>query len=385
MARKQAEAKTSTISRDIRSSSSALYGWFLSSMSPIAFRPRTELPKSVRPSRMCRAFAGPISVLSLAAFAIALSALRITPLHAQEASPVFQATTELVLVDVQVLHKRTNTPAGSLHAGDFRIFEDGVAQQIRHFSRDELPLSVVLLFDLTASVHGPLKRLSQEAKGALDRFKPQDEVAVMVYGESARLVDGFSRDRDRNARAIEQAAAMTTGEEAYFNEAVYQAAGKLRESSMPSSRPLIIWLTDNIPDFPDSKHKPVHTEDDAVRALHETGVVVAPLLLRDAKYLPLLAVMSPITSRMARSHPPGDARKYAEWTGGQVIGLHGKEPGQRLGEMIDGLRARYALGYRPGQAKPVGTFCKLHLELAPDGALRPTEWIVLARQGYYRR
>jgi len=313
-----------------------------------------------------------------------LGGLLISPVGAQEASPLFQTTSELVLVDVQVLHKATNTPVASLRASDLRIFEDGVAQEIRHFSRDELPLSVVLLFDLTASVHGPLKRLSQEAKGALEHFKPQDQVAVMVYGESARPLDGFSTDRDRNARAIAQAATMSTGEEAYFNEAMYQAASQLSQSGAPSSRPLIIWLTDNIPDFSDSK-KLVHSEDDAFRALHEGGVVVAPMLLRDPMYRSLIAMMSPILSHMAKAHPPGDARKYAELTGGQAIGLRGKKPGERLGELIDELRGRYTIGYRPAESKPAGTFCKLRVELAPGGALRPSEWVVLARQGYYRK
>jgi hypothetical protein len=56
-----------------------------------------------------------------------------------------------------------------------------------------------------------------------------------------------------------------------FQRGGLSGRGKRRESSMPSNRP-IIWLTGNIPDFPDSKHRPVHTQQDAIRALHETGV-----------------------------------------------------------------------------------------------------------------
>ena len=52
---------------------------------------------------------------------------------------------------------------------------------------------------------------------------------------------------------------------------------------------------------------------------------------------------------------------------------------------IDELRARYTIGYRPSNAQPAGIFCKIHVELAPDGRLRPKEWRVLARQGYYRK
>jgi hypothetical protein len=51
-------------------------------------------------------------------------------------------TGELVLVDVQVLRVKTGTPAGTLTAKDLRVFEEGVPQEIRQFSRDEFPLSV---------------------------------------------------------------------------------------------------------------------------------------------------------------------------------------------------------------------------------------------------
>jgi hypothetical protein len=65
-------------------------------------------------SRRRRAAAIPIPLLSLAGLAVFLGALRIAPLRDQEAPAVFKATTELVLVDVQVLHKRTRTPVASL-------------------------------------------------------------------------------------------------------------------------------------------------------------------------------------------------------------------------------------------------------------------------------
>lgn len=38
---------------------------------------------------------------------------------AQDATPVFRANSELVLLDVQVLHNKTNTALGDLQAGDF--------------------------------------------------------------------------------------------------------------------------------------------------------------------------------------------------------------------------------------------------------------------------
>jgi hypothetical protein len=58
---------------------------------------------------------------------------------------------------------------------------------------------------------------------------------------------------------------------------------------------------------------------------------------------------------------------------------------ERLAEVIDDLRARYVVGYRPEQSLPAGTFCKVRVELAPHAALRKREWTVIARQGYFRK
>lgn len=306
-------------------------------------------------------------------------------LSAQAQSPVFRATSELVLVDVQVLHAKTGAPAPALRAGDFQVSEEGAPQEILQFSRDEFPLSVVLLFDLTDSVRGVLKHLAEGAKSALEHFKAADEVAVMVYSGHASLVDGLTTDRTRTLHAIEKAATMTSEEPAHFNEAVYQAAVELRQAASPANRRVVIWLTDNLPNVPYRKEYPAHTEVEAFRALHEEGVVAAPILLRS----PLWAVLGPIVRASEAPHekafPPGDARKYAELTGGQAVGLRGKQPEDRLAQLIDELRARYTIGYRPSDSQPAGTFRKIRVELVPSGTLRPKEWIVLARQGYYRK
>jgi len=66
-----------------------------------------------------------------------------------------------------------------------------------------------------------------------------------------------------------------------------------------------------------------------------------------------------------KAYPPGDAHKYAEATAGIAMRLRGKRVDDRL--------------------EACGTFCKLQVELTPDGALRPREWMVVARQGYYRK
>ena len=87
--------------------------------------------------------------------------------NSQSAEPVFRVNVRLVQVDTQVLNKKTRHAARELKKEDFEIYEDNVRQQVSSFSQDTLPLSVVLLFDLTDSVRPVLKSLGE---GALEAF-----------------------------------------------------------------------------------------------------------------------------------------------------------------------------------------------------------------------
>jgi secreted trypsin-like serine protease len=66
-----------------------------------------------------------------------------TALYAQTAetqTPVYRVDVRVVLVDAQVLSKKTRHAARELKQDDFEIYEDNVRQQISSFSQDQLPL-----------------------------------------------------------------------------------------------------------------------------------------------------------------------------------------------------------------------------------------------------
>ena len=76
------------------------------------------------------------------------------PTRAQNPDPgVIRVDVNLVMVDATV-----KTKAGQimddLKKDDFEVREDGVPQKIEMFSRDELPLNVALVLDLSDSI-GP--------------------------------------------------------------------------------------------------------------------------------------------------------------------------------------------------------------------------------------
>ena len=321
---------------------------------------------------------------------------------AQDDLAAFHTTTELVQLDVQVIHKKTQTAFPDLQAKDFFILEDGRPQKITSFSRDQLPLSVMLMFDLPRSDRHILYDLGKGARAALEHLRSEDEVAVMVYASTGLLVSGLTTDRSRTVDAINSAIQTKWDEAAFFNQAVFLAASYLGRRGNPSNRRVLVWLTDNLPNYPTARRLALnakmlkgnlpHREEEAVRALHESGTVVMPLLLQEgAAFASGERTMANDRVDYAHEHPkeknfsPGDAKKYAEITGGFAFQVRGKKVEERLAEVIDAIRTRYAIGYQPAESKPAGSFCRVQASLSPDAPLRPQEWNVLARAGYYRR
>lgn len=312
----------------------------------------------------------------------------------QSTDPVFRLDVHEVLIDAQVLDKKTRHTIPSLKATDFQVYEDNIPQRLSVFSQDKLPLSVVILFDLTDSVRPVLKSLAEGALEALQHLKPEDEVTVMVYAASTQVLQEATTDRALAAAAIEKASRMKSDEAAFFNEGIFQASEQLAKGNKYSSRRVIIWLTDNVPNIPSESEIPLryrrslkgampHSQKEAMDQLFRTTTVVCSLVKQsDESVEGESRLRAHPAERML--HPPGEVWKYAEATGGQVIEYKKKELKDKLAALIDDLRMRYSLGYHPSVQKPKGKFCTIKVKLAQEIRKSVGDVVVEARQGYYR-
>ncbi len=309
------------------------------------------------------------------------------------AESVFNVTTEVVVVDAQVTDRRTGRVIDSLRRDDFQLCEDDVPQAITYFSRDQLPLSIILLFDLTDTTRPVLKPLARGAAAALEHLRADDEVAVMVYSATASLIQDFTTDRKSTIAAIERASNMKSREAAFFNEAVWQASAQSRKAANPRSRRVIVWLTDNMPTLPSPFMKKTlgkslgdrepHTESEAFRDLFESGTVVCSLVESSAAMKLVNLLPSAAAAAARKDYPPGDVYKYAGETGGEVMKPRKAEIAAGLATLLDHLRARYSLGYRPSAPGPATTFRRIRLTLTPQAA-QGNDFVVRTRTGYYR-
>jgi VWFA-related protein len=310
------------------------------------------------------------------------------------AEPLFRVTVRVEVVDAQVVSKKTKHPVSSLQREDFEVYEDNIRQEITSFSQDELPLSVVILFDLTDSVRPVLVSLAEGALEALQHLKAEDEVAVMTYASSTQLVQDFTTNRGLAAAAIVKASRMKSDEAAFFNEGIYQAAAQLAQSRNPASRRVIIWLTDNVPNIPSEeirarygksiRNRTLHTEKDAIAQVLKTDTVVCTLLKKSeiSDQEDAHRDVEKILGRM--QYPPGEVRKYAQLTGGEVVESSGKKLKVELAELIDDLRLRYSLSYHPSAGKPPGKFCAIKVKLSRELKRSQGDLLVITKQGYYR-
>ena len=150
---------------------------------------------------------------------------------------------------------------------------------------------------------------------------------------------------------------------------------------------MIIWLTDNVPNVPDNS---VHSEAETLGLLRETGVVVCTLMERSAMSREMGVVYSqnPFFVPMRMMHPPGDVNKYADQSGGLVIGARREEVADKLADLIDRIRSRYTLGYTPAQTKPEGELYKIDVKLTPEAirklGIKTGDIAIRARRGYQR-
>jgi Ca-activated chloride channel homolog len=312
-------------------------------------------------------------------FLVIVAMVGLQPVRAGNQDEPLKLRTELVVIDAQVLHKKTALPIDKLSREDFILYEDGVKQHISHFSRDKLPLSVIILFDVSGSIatdRQAVQRLLGGAYEAMKLLRPDDEVALMQFAEKATLVQPFTRNSDLVVKAVTR----LDGRGQYgthIDEGILAAAEYMRSAANPDSRRAVIAVTDDVTvEFRDRSTVTPTTryEGQALRELYESGSVLCALL-----YEP------PETGYVEPYFKHGVAKYLAEATGGISIKVNQEDMLARLGEMIRRLRARYTIAYSSSNTGKDGRFRKIKLSATPEVEKREGGVALITRKGYYAK
>ena len=118
---------------------------------------------------------------------------------------VLRVTTNLVTIPVSV-RAHDGTYLFDLRKEQFRIYEDGVEQEIGHFSSVEQPFYVVLLIDTSSSTEGRLGEIKEAVLTFISQLRPKDAVLPVVFaGQVLPLIGKATSNRTVLHEGIEKA------------------------------------------------------------------------------------------------------------------------------------------------------------------------------------
>lgn len=307
-------------------------------------------------------------LVTLAAAGLTLGLLPGTPGVAREQEPQGEAritvTSNLTLVEATVKDKRGQV-MGELTKDDFRVYEDGAEQKITHFSRDQIPLAVAMVLDLSGSIEPFLGPLRYASMSSLKALKKEDQVALFTFTSNVERRVGLTYDKLAVSNEFES---LSAGGGTNINNAVYEAARYLAEQA-PAARRVIILVSDNKPTDSGSV-----SPSEVTRAVLEADAAV---------YSTKVPGRNPVNLSLSFRGGLVDVDKLAQETGGEVFDVQ-KEGSMyvTLRKVIERLKTRYTLGYVPPTPGD-GRFHKLEVRLATATAASTSGHTIVSKKGYY--
>lgn len=292
-----------------------------------------------------------------------------------------------------------STSVRGLTEADFRVFDDDVEQEIRHFNGSSEGASIALVIDASPSVLPDTDAMKAAARELITDLSPADQVAVIDFAEHTFLLLPFSKNRELLAKAIGKVDVRalfsdTIGSNIY--RSLYLAANEIFPGR--TGRQAIVLLTDgqdsglglnlNGDGVAPQPGENRATFQDVVEALSSHGIEVYVISTQNRpkvmtpEWLAAHQSESLISPAALRLGIPAYTDFLAELVrrvGGQLYFLN--ETGSVAGayrSVVHNLNAQYTLGYYPKSRGKAG-WHSLRVEVTGHGAVR-----VVNRLAYYQ-
>jgi len=174
----------------------------------------------------------------------ALFLLAAAPAFAQapQRTPTFEVGIEVINLNLSVTDAR-NRYVTDLTASDFAVFEDGIRQELSLFTHENLPISMAVLIDGSASMEGKLPTAQAAATRFVKTLRPEDVAEVVQFNDRATVLRDFTSNHEELRAAI--ARIEPAGPTALHN-ALYIALKELGKQKKAGElrRLAIVLLTD---------------------------------------------------------------------------------------------------------------------------------------------
>ena len=120
-----------------------------------------------------------------------------------DSSDVIRVNTTLVTIPVSVMD-RDGRYVPNLQKEEFRVWEDGVEQEVAFFQSVDKPFSVVLMLDTSPSTQFRLEDIQDAAISFVNQLRSDDRVMVVSFNDDIKILTEFTTDRNKLQRAIQR-------------------------------------------------------------------------------------------------------------------------------------------------------------------------------------
>jgi len=269
---------------------------------------------------------------------------------------------DLVLVNVTVTDPFNRLVTG-LEQENFRVFEDNTEQEVVHFSSEDVPISIGVIFDMSGSMSNKVDKARLAALQFFKTANPQDEFFLVSFNDRAELTSRFTSSvEELQSRLMYTTARGRTA----LLDAIYLGLSQMR-GAHNAKRALLI-----LSDGGDNHSR--YNEADIKNFVKESDV-----------QLYAVGIFDPLGYRNRTPEElngPVLLSELTEMTGGRVF------PVENLNDLPDiaakigmELRNQYVLGYKPSNHHHDAKWRKVKVRLRPPKGLPPLN--VYAKTGYY--
>jgi Ca-activated chloride channel family protein len=271
----------------------------------------------------------------------------------------YRVDVDLVLVPVTITDPMNRLVTG-LDKDNFTVFEGKDQQQIQHFSSEDAPVSLGVIFDMSGSMGSKIERAREAVVEFFKTANPQDEFFMITFADKPEEVSDFTQSVDDIQGKLVYT--IPKGRTALL-DAIYLGVSKMRQAKFPKKALLIIS------DGGDNHSR--YTEGEIKSMVKEADVLIYAIGIYD-HYFPTEE------ERLG----PELLGEVTELTGGRAFTIDNPNDLADVATKIGiELRNQYVLGYRPKNPMHDGKWRKIKVKLLPPKGLPPLR--VYAKTGYY--
>ena len=271
----------------------------------------------------------------------------------------YKSDVDLVLVPVTITDPMNRLVTG-LDRENFQLFEGKEAQEIKHFSSEDAPVSLGVIFDMSGSMSSKIERAREAVVEFFKTANPQDEFFMVTFADKPEEISDFTQSvEDIQGKLVYT---IPKGRTALL-DAIYLGVSKMRQAKFPKKSLLIIS------DGGDNHSR--YTEGEIKGLVKEADILIYAIGIYDHSF--------PTDEERLGPQLLSD---LTELTGGRAFTIDNPNDLADVATKIGiELRNQYVLGYRPKNPVRDGKWRKIKVKLNPPKGLPPLR--VYAKTGYY--